>query len=82
MSSAVISIELSEPLLAFASQEASRRGTTIANLVLEDLAHRMKVRVETEEFFRARRERAIPGAFQALLDRVPNRPPYPGDELE
>jgi len=33
-----------------------------------------------ESYLRSRAEHAIPAAFQAILDRVPQRAPMPGDE--
>jgi len=33
-----------------------------------------------ESYLRSRVERASPAAFQAILDRVPQRAPMPGDE--
>ena len=35
----------------------------------------------TEEYLRARADRADREAFREILDKVPKRPPLPGDEL-
>lgn len=82
MSSASVSVELPEPLLAFAQQRANESGTSLAEWLQAEITERLQMEQDTETFFRVRRERAIPGALQAALDRVPNCPPDPGDELE
>ena len=82
MSSSIVSVELPEPLLSFAAEEAQRHGTSVGEWLRDEVADRLKVRTATEEFFRVRRERAAAGSGQNLLDRIPAHPPDLGDELE
>ena len=82
MSSSIVSVELSEPLLNFAAAEAQRRGTSVAEWLRDEVAERLNTRTATEKFFRLRRERAAAGSAQSLLDRIPANEPEPGDELD
>jgi hypothetical protein len=77
-----ISVELPEPLMAFAQEQAERNGTSLEAWLSHALVDRIAREQETESFFEERRKRAVPGAFHELLKRVPGVPPMPGDELE
>ena len=82
MSSVNLSMDIPESLLAFAQREALQRETSLDAWAQAELVRVLQLKREADDFFRVRRERAIPGALQAALDKVPNCPPDPGDELE
>jgi hypothetical protein len=81
MNSAHISLDLSSSAFAYVSSEAERSGTTVEQWLQEDLERRSILHKQTEQFFEMRRARAIPGAFERVMQAVPDVPPMPGDEL-
>lgn len=82
MASVTITLELPAPTLAYAKLRADELDLSIEDWLFVDLDRQRKLHQETEEFFRIRKEQAIPGAWRAALAAIPNGPPDPGDELD
>lgn len=71
---------LPEPVRAAASAAASEEGVTLDDYVAAAVAAQLHA-AERAKAFQARAARADFAKFRAILDRVPDVPPVPGDEL-
>jgi len=80
--SAANTIPLPEELFREVSQHADHSGQSPQEWVVNVLAERVRVERQTEEFFALRAARASGKSLGELLDKVPDRPPDPGDEFE
>lgn len=58
---------------------AAAEGVPVDQFVVSAVTEKVSALL-TEGYLRQRAERADPSAFLAVLDRVPSRPPLPGDE--
>jgi hypothetical protein len=79
--SAAHTIPLPEELFREVSQHAGQSGLSAQEWVAKVLAERVRVERQTEAFFRERATRASGKSLGELLDKAPDRPPDPGDEL-
>lgn len=76
-----ISITLSPGQYASVERMAREAGLGVEEWAAQLVARQVAGYEAAEAFFRERAGRSRPGALQALLDRVPDGPPVPGDEL-
>jgi hypothetical protein len=74
-------ISVPPDLFSDISEEASRAGLDAQQWVTELLARTVKLKHETEAYFRERAARASGRSIRGILSDVPNVPPMPGDEL-
>jgi hypothetical protein len=81
MNSAVISVELPEPLMHQAAESAEKSGVTISTWISQTVAQQLRIESVTERYFQRRGTDAEVREILAILDRAPNRQPDPGDEL-
>lgn len=58
---------------------ADKEGVPIDQFVLTAVAEKISA-LTAETYLRARADRADPGAFRAILDKIPHRVPTAGDE--
>ncbi len=72
------SVQLPVELQTRAAHCAAVDGVSLEHWVIEAVANKAK----TAEFFQSRIQRAGTLTLQEILDKAPNRPPDPGDELE
>lgn len=81
MSSAVIAIELPEPLVHDAAEVAAKNGVTVDAWIGLTVAERIHAERQAERFFRMRAAGTSGRKLLEILDRAPDREPDPGDEL-
>jgi hypothetical protein len=79
--SAANSIPVSEEIYRDVSQWADQTGMSLQDWVSSVLAERVRLERQTAEYFRTRAAGASGRPLGELLDKAPNRPPDPGDEL-
>lgn len=58
---------------------ADQEGVPVDQFIATAVAEKISA-LTAETYLRARAQRADADAFRAILDRVPKRPPLPGDE--
>lgn len=75
-----LSVRLPESLHAQLKQLAQQEGVSINQLIVLSVAEKMSA-LRTEEYFKERASCADRAAFLAVLDKAPDVPPPPGDEL-
>jgi hypothetical protein len=75
-------IALPEALLQQAATQADHLGVSTEQWIEVALSERIRLEKETDDFFNARAARATGRSLGEILDRAPNRPPDPGDELD
>jgi hypothetical protein len=75
-----IKTDLPDDVAALAQEIAARQNQTLDQFVASAIANQISVakRALTIE---ERAARGNASAFRSILDRVPNTPPVPGDEL-
>ena len=73
-------LRIPESLFAYARKVAKEEQVSMNQFFVTAIAEKVSA-LKTEEYFRERRERADPAAFDAWLAASPNVPPMPGDEL-
>jgi hypothetical protein len=74
-------IALPEALLQQAADQAGRLGVSTERWIELAIAERIRMENADAEFFRQRASRASGKTLGELLDKAPDRPPDPGDEL-
>jgi len=82
MSEAVIPVHLSGSLLQAASDQALRNGVSLEDWLLSVAADRVRDAYITEKYFSRKPQPGDAAEILAILDKAPNVPPMPGDELE
>ncbi|GAA5534928.1 CopG family transcriptional regulator [Deinococcus aluminii] len=75
-----LSVRLPESLHAQLKQLARQEGVSINQLITLAVAEKVSA-LKTEDYFRERAAHADREAFLAILDKAPDGPPLPGDEL-
>lgn len=73
-------LRLPDSLLKQARKTAKRDHVSMNQLFITAIAEKLAV-LEAEDLLRQRAERADLDAFKRILDRVPDVPPVPGDEI-
>ncbi|MBK9443965.1 MAG: toxin-antitoxin system HicB family antitoxin [Comamonadaceae bacterium] len=58
---------------------ADMDGVPVSQFIITAVTEKISA-LTTESYLRSRAERANPAEFQAILDKVPQRAPVPGDE--
>lgn len=58
---------------------ADMDGVPVTQFIMAAVTEKISA-LTAESYLRTRAERANPAAFQAILDKVPQRSPMPGDE--
>jgi hypothetical protein len=81
MSVATGPVQLSEPMVSAASQQAARSGVTLDEWVAEAVAFHLSETEATQEFFRQRAAGARKGALGEALRAIPDREPDPEDQF-
>ena len=85
MSEAVVAVHMPDSLLQSASAEANRRGVSVEEWLLKIAEERVLLEQRSERFFRLAAQRTPEEncrTLRELLDKAPDGPPMPGDELE
>ncbi len=75
-----LTLRLPDSIHRHIKEIASREGVSINQFISTAVAEKIAA-IMTEEYLQARADRADREAFREILDRVPTRPPLPGDEL-
>jgi hypothetical protein len=75
-----LSLRLPESIHEKLGQLAKREGISINQLINSAVAEKLAALL-TEQYLEERAQRADRSKFEAVLARIPNVPPTPGDEL-
>lgn len=75
----VVSLRLPDSIHRHIREIARREGVSINQLISSAVSEKVSALL-TEDYLMKRARRAKPGAFRKVLNRVPDRPPLPGDE--
>jgi hypothetical protein len=81
MSKATYPLKLPASIKAAAARLAREDGVSLNQWIAAAVAQKVGAVETAAEFFRRRGEGAKPGDLGAILARVPDRAPDPGDEL-
>ena len=81
MSRATYPLKLPTSLKAAAARLAKEDGVSLNQWIATAVAQKVGAVETAAEFFRRRAEDAKPGDLGAVLARVPDREPDPGDEV-
>jgi len=81
MSKATYPLKLPASIKAAAARLAREDGVSLNQWIASAVAQKVGAVETAAAFFRRRGEGAEPGALRAILARVPDRTPDPGDEL-
>ncbi len=76
-----ITLNLPAALLAFVKEEAEKFDLSVEEWLTRELDVQRKLQQETRVFFAERAQGADHEGWQAIMAKVPNAPPMPGDEL-
>jgi hypothetical protein len=79
--SATNTVSIPDELLRDISQRANHTGVSTQEWVANVLAERVRLELQTEEFFSRRAAGASTKTLGELLDKAGDNPPDPGDEL-
>jgi cytochrome P450 len=82
MSNAIIPVELPDPLLHDAAMRAEKAGVSVSTWIRDMIEDRIRNEEVTARFLRRRAAGASGDDLLAILDKAPDTPPQPGDELE
>jgi hypothetical protein len=74
-------IALPKNLLQEAARHADHLGVSVEQWIEVTLSERLRLEEQTAAFFRERASRASGRSLMEILDKAPNNPPMPGDEL-
>lgn len=81
MSKATYPLKLPASIKAAAARLAKEDGVSLNQWIASAVAQKIGAVESAAEFFAQRAARAKPGALKRILDKVPDNPPDPGDEL-
>lgn len=81
MSKATYPLKLPVSIKNAAARLAKEDGVSLNQWIATAVAQKVGVVETAAEFFRRRSEGFTLGDLDRVLDKVPNRPPEPGDEL-
>lgn len=73
-------LRLQDSLMDAVRRMAERDGASINQFINVAVAEKISA-LTTEEYFKARAQRADPATFYAILDKFGTEPPLEGDEL-
>lgn len=74
-----LTLNLPNSIQRHLQEMADLDGVTIDQFVMSAVAEKISA-LTAEGYLRMRADRADPAAFQAILNKVPQRQPLPGDE--
>lgn len=74
-----LSLTLPNSVQRHIQEIADQEGVPVTQFILSAVTEKISV-MTAETYLRERAERASPAAFRAILDKVPQRLPLPGDE--
>jgi hypothetical protein len=74
-----LSVKLPNSIQRHLQEMADIEGVPVEQFVANAVSEKISV-LTAEAYLRTRAERADPAALRAVLDRVPDRAPLPGDE--
>jgi uncharacterized protein (DUF1778 family) len=75
-----LSLRLPDSIHRHIKEIAQKDGVSINQFISTAVSEKISA-ILTEEYLKRRAQNAQPKALKTILDRVPNRPPLPGDEL-
>ena len=75
-------LHLPESLKASAMRLAEQDGVSLNQWIVAAVAQKIGAVESVEGFLKDRAAGARPGRLSSLLDKAPDRPPEPGDELQ
>nr|VFJ47350.1 MAG: HicB family protein [Candidatus Kentron sp. DK]VFJ58648.1 MAG: HicB family protein [Candidatus Kentron sp. DK] len=75
-----LNLRLPDSIHRHIKEIAEREGVSINLFINSAVAEKISA-LMTEDYIAGRAARARPGAFKAILDRVPDREPLSGDRL-
>jgi uncharacterized protein (DUF1778 family) len=74
-----LSVNLPNSIQRHIQEMADLEGVAVDQFVLSAVTEKISA-LTAETYLRKRGDRAVPAAFQAVLDEVPQRTPLAGDE--
>jgi len=74
-----LSLRLPDSIHRYIKEIAKREGVSINQFISSAVSEKISA-IMTHELLTERAKKAKKGAFKKVLDKVPNRPPIPGDE--
>lgn len=75
-----LSLRLPNSLHRHIKEIAQQEGVSINQFISSAVSEKISA-IMTEEYLEQRAQKADKKKFKAILDKVPNRQPIPGDEL-
>ena len=75
-----LSLRLPDSIHRYIKEIAKREGVSINQFISSAVSEKISA-IMTDELLTERARKAKQGALKKVLDRVPSRPPIPGDEL-
>ena len=75
-----LSLRLPDSIHRYIKEISAQEGVSINQFILTAVTEKISA-IMTEEYLAERAKRADRDAFRAILDEVPDREPWPGDEL-
>lgn len=75
-----LSLRLPDSIHRYIKEIAKREGVSINQFISSAVSEKISA-IMTDELLAERAKKAKQAAFKKVLDKVPNRPPIPGDEL-
>jgi len=74
-----LSLRLPDSIHRYIKEIAKREGVSINQFISSAVSEKISA-IMTDELLTERAKKAKDGSFKKVLDRVPKRPPIPGDE--
>jgi len=75
-----LSLRLPDSIHRYIKEIAKREGVSINQFISSAVSEKISA-IMTDELLTERAKKAKDGSFKRVLNKVPNRPPIPGDEL-
>jgi hypothetical protein len=79
---AVSTVDLPESIVRAAEVQAKLQGVSLEEWISRAVAQHLDSIEGAREFFIRRANGASAESLRSIMDKVPDRPPDPGDELE
>ena len=76
-----LSLRLPDSIHRHIKEIAKREGVSINQFISSAVTEKVSA-LMTEDVLEARAKKAPRGGLKRILDKVPDRPPVPGDEME
>lgn len=76
-----LSLRLPDSIHRHIKEIANREGVSINQFISSAVAEKVSA-IMTEEVLQVRAKKARKGSLKQVLNKVPKRPPVPGDEME